>query len=553
MSYIPNLRIGLTRNTLLKNFIIGNVGNVGRKRIISFRYFANSIESSTSGAEIPAKKHAPTKEVSFTADKYTYLHRNHNFKELTQDDIRFFASILPASGLIIDNEDDLMPYNVDWMRKYRGKSRLVARPKTTKQVSQILKYCNENKLAVVPQGGNTGLVGGGVPVFDEIIINTNNLNQIRSFDPVAGTLTCDAGCILEVLDNYLAKRGYMMPLDLGAKGSCHIGGNVATNAGGLRLLRYGSLHGSVLGLEVVLPDGTILDNLSTLRKDNTGYDIKQLFIGSEGTLGIITGVSILTPSKPKAVNVAVLGVNSFQNVQNAFVTSKNKLSEILSAFEFWDSNSLKLLKAHNIQGTKFPLEDNYPFYVLVEISGSNKDHDDEKLQNFLEELLTNEIVKDGVVAQDDTQIATLWSLREGIPEACSKAGAVYKYDISIPLSVFYQMVEDIRNRLQSAGVLGEDKLVKDVIGYGHIGDGNLHLNITAKSYDPEITNLIEPYVYEWTEQHNGSISAEHGLGLMKANYLRYSKSPSMISIMKQIKQNIDPNGIMNPYKFLPAQ
>lgn len=199
------------------------------------------------------------------------------------------------------------------------------------------------------------------------------------------------------------------------------------------------------------------------------------------------------------------------------------------------------------------MEDNYPFYVLVEISGSNKSHDDEKLQNFLEKLLTNEIVTNGVVAQDDTQITSLWSLREGIPEACSKAGAVYKYDISMPVPVLYQMVKDIRIRLQSAGVLGEDKLVSDVIGYGHIGDGNLHLNIVAKSYDPKVTNLIEPYVYEWTEQHKGSISAEHGLGLMKADYLGYTKSPPMISLMKQIKQSIDPNGIMNPYKFLPTQ
>ncbi|CAG8452824.1 3188_t:CDS:10 [Funneliformis caledonium] len=516
-----------TRN----NFVLSNISKKVQLNLL--RNFA-TIESNTSGAEIPAKKHAPT-------------------KELTQDDIKFFTSILPANGLIIDKEDDLMPYNIDWMRKYRGKSRLVARPKTTQQVSQILKYCNDNKLAVVPQGGNTGLVGGGVPVFDEIIINTNNLNQIRSFDPISGVLTCDAGCILELLDGYLAERGYMMPLDLGAKGSCHIGGNVATNAGGLRLLRYGSLHGSVLGLEAVLPDGTILDNLSTLRKDNTGYDIKQLFIGSEGTLGIITGVSISTPRRPRAVNVAVLGFNSFQNVQKAFLTSKDELSEILSAFEFWDINALKLLKAHNIHGKKFPLEDNYPFYVLVEISGSNKSHDDEKLQNFLEKLLTNEIVTNGVVAQDDTQITSLWSLREGIPEACSKAGAVYKYDISMPVPVLYQMVKDIRIRLQSAGVLGEDKLVSDVIGYGHIGDGNLHLNIVAKSYDPKVTNLIEPYVYEWTEQHKGSISAEHGLGLMKADYLGYTKSPPMISLMKQIKQSIDPNGIMNPYKFLPTQ
>ncbi|CAG8663549.1 3283_t:CDS:10, partial [Dentiscutata erythropus] len=501
--------------------------------------------------------------VSYTTDIYTHLKRNPNFKELSQNDIKFFQSILSPSELIVDNgnnQDDLLPYNTDWMKKYRGKSKLIAKPKTTEQIAKLVKYCNEKKLAIVPQGGNTGLVGGGVPVFDEIIISTNNLNKIRDFDPISGTLVCDSGCILEALDSYLAERGYMVPLDLGAKGSCNIGGNVATNAGGLRLLRYGSLHGNVLGLEVVLPNGTILDNLSTLRKDNTGriwifdtivcYDLKQLFIGSEGTLGIITGVSILTPRRPKSVNVAVFCLNSFQNVQEAFIISKGELTEILSgveyevlkiSFEFWDIHSLRLVKNHLFQETKFPLEDKYPFYVLVETSGSNKDHNEEKLHNFMEILMEKGVVEDGVVAQDNTQLQNLWSIREGIPEAGSKSGSVYKYDLSIPVPVFYNIVEDVSKKLKDAGVFGKDKLVTDVMGYGHIGDGNIHLNIVAKSYTHEITKLLEPYIYEWTEKHKGSISAEHGLGLMKADCIGYSKSQKMINIMKQIKQSIDPN------------
>ncbi|CAG8487498.1 2875_t:CDS:10 [Acaulospora morrowiae] len=494
-----------------------------------------------------ARKNA---EIDFTAEKYTHLQRNPNFSELTQEDISFFQKILPSNCLIIDKQDDLLPYNIDWMRKYRGKSRLVAKPQTTEQVSRLIEYCNGRKLAVVPQGGNTGLVGGGVPVFDEIIISTNNLNKIRSFDPLSGSLVCDSGCILENLDNYLAEQGYVMPLDLGAKGSCQIGGNVATNAGGLRFLRYGSLHGNVLGLEAVLPDGTILDNLATLRKDNTGYDLKQLFIGSEGTLGIVTGVSIQTPRRPKAVNVALVGLSSFENVQDAFIKAKEELSEILSAFEFWDASAVKLIKDHLVQGSRFPLEDNYPFYVLVESSGSNKVHDDEKLLCFLENLLEKDIAKNAIVAQDETQFRTIWSIREGIPEACSKAGSVYKYDVSMPLEFLYKMVEDVRCRFTDAGLYGEDLAVNSITGYGHVGDGNLHLNISAKSYAPEITALIEPWIYEWIEKHKGSISAEHGLGLMKAKYLGFSKSKSMIDMMKKIKQIVDPNGIMNPYKFI---
>ncbi|KAM3584532.1 D-lactate ferricytochrome c oxidoreductase [Umbelopsis sp. WA50703] len=491
-----------------------------------------------------------TKVVQYTVDKYPGYERDSRFKKLATEDIDHFKSIVGEAGMIHDNEDDLFIYNTDWMNKYRGKSRLVLKPKTTQQVSDILKYCNDQGLAVVPQGGNTGLVGGSVPVFDEIVLSTANLNSIRSFDAVSGVLVSDSGCVLEILDNYLHERGYIMPIDLGAKGSCHIGGNVATNAGGLRLLRYGSLHGTVLGLEVVLPDGTILENLSTLRKDNTGYDLKQLFIGSEGTLGIITGVSILTPRKPNAVNVALLGVNSFEDVQKVFKQAKSEVSEILSAFEFWDSKASKMFKKHS--DLKDALSDEYPFYVLIETSGSSKEHDDEKLNGLLENLMTEEGALDGVVAQDDTQIRNLWSMREGIPEALSKEGGVFKYDVSLPVPRIYDCVEDMRKHLTENGVFGkEDSPVVEVVGYGHVGDGNLHLNIATKTVDTKIMNIIEPYIFEWVSKENGSISAEHGLGLQKGNFLHYSKPSAMIKLMKTVKQTIDPKGIMNPYKYLP--
>ncbi|KAF9115181.1 hypothetical protein BGX27_008659 [Mortierella sp. AM989] len=486
--------------------------------------------------------------------------RNKLFKKLSEEDLSYFGSIL-APHCITQNEDELESFNTDWLRKYKGQSRLVLKPSSTEHVSKILKYCNDNRLAVVPQGGNTGLVGGSVPVFDEIIISMANMSSIRSFDNISGALVCDAGCILEALEKHLDEYGYITPLDLGAKGSCQIGGNVSTNAGGLRLLRYGSLHGSVLGLEIanpvfstlnqVLPDGTVLDNLSTLRKDNTGYDLKQIFIGSEGTLGIVTGVSFLAPKKSKAVNVALLGLSSYDLVQAAFKRSKEELSEILSAFEFWDQEALKLVKNHLAAGANDPLQSQYPFYVLIETSGSNKEHDEDKLNNFLEGLLTDDITQDGVVAQDTAQLQNLWAIREGIPVACFQDGAVYKYDISIPVPVIYDAVEDLRKRLLDRGVLGEGKLFTSVIGYGHIGDGNLHLTLAAKEFCDEATDLIEPYIFEWTAKHAGSISAEHGLGVSKNNFLSYSKSSSMIQLMKRFKQLLDPNGIMNPYKFLP--
>ncbi|KAF7721923.1 hypothetical protein EC973_003936 [Apophysomyces ossiformis] len=492
------------------------------------------------------------KVVAYTVDKFPGYVRNDKFKKLNEQDVEYFKTIVGENGVVYGNEDDLFAYNTDWMNKFRGKSQLALKPKTTQQVSAILKYCNEQKIAVVPQGGNTGLVGGSVPVFDEVVLSLQSMNKIRSFDSVSGILTADAGCVLEVLDNWLGEKGYMMPLDLGAKGSCQIGGNIATNAGGLRLLRYGSLHGTVLGLEVVLPDGTILDNMSTLRKDNTGYDLKQLFIGSEGTVGVVTGVSILTPhrskaNKDKAVNVALLGLNSFEDVQKAFKQSRVALSEILSAFEFWDINALHMFKKHATP--KEVMQSEYPFYVLIETSGSNKDHDDEKLTMYLENMMEDGVAQDGVVAQDETQIRSLWSLREGFTEALGKEPAVYKYDISMPVPKLYECVEDMRQHLRDGGVFGQqDSPVTDVVAYGHVGDGNLHLNIAASRLDKKVSALIEPYLFEWVSKHQGSISAEHGLGVAKNEFLGYSKSPVMIQLMKTMKNMLDPNGIMNPYK-----
>lgn len=332
--------------------------------------------ASTNAEPITTPVPSLKKEVAYTADNYPDIKRGSNFSKLTPEDITYFESICPIVSTDKGaSSDELEAFNTDWMRKYRGQTRLVVKPRSTADVSKILKYCSERGLAVVPQGGNTGLVGGSVPVFDEIIINMSSMNQVRSFDAVSGVIVCEAGVILEAADSYLREHGYIFPLDLGAKGSCHVGGNVATNAGGLRLLRYGSLHGSVLGVEAVLPDGRILDDLCVLRKNNTGYDLKQLFIGSEGTIGIITAISVVCPQKPASQNVAFFGVDSYEKVQQAFVKTKQQLSEILSAFEFMDENSQRMVG--EVTGKKRPLESKAPFYVLIETSGSNAEHDSE--------------------------------------------------------------------------------------------------------------------------------------------------------------------------------
>lgn len=522
------------------------------------------IEATTSATSEPAQPgpdhgvkgpEAPARQIKYTSESYPQLKRDSKFAELTADHVNFFKELLGTESAVLDGVtkdagDDMEPYNSDWMRKYKGHTKLVVKPGSTEEVSKILKYCNENMLAVVPQGGNTGLVGGSVPVFDEIVINLARMSEIRSFDEVSGILVADAGVILEVADNYLGERKHIFPLDLGAKGSCQIGGNVATNAGGLRLLRYGSLHGNVLGIEAVLPDGTIVDDLSKLRKNNTGYDIKQLFIGGEGTIGIITAISILCPQRSSATNVAYFGLESFDKVQEAFREAKGQLGEILSAFELMDGHSQKLY--NRASGNRLPLENEHPFYCLIETSGSNSDHDQEKLEKFLEHVMGEEIVSDGVVAQDQTQIRELWGCREGVPEHLGHWGGVYKYDLSIPINEMYALVEETREKLTKAGLVGDtdEHPVVDVVGYGHMGDANLHLNVATRRFDKAVEKELEPFVYEWVAKRNGSISAEHGLGIAKKAFIGYSRSETMIKLMKQIKDLYDPNGIMNPYKYI---
>ncbi|KAG7509716.1 D-2-hydroxyglutarate dehydrogenase, mitochondrial [Solea senegalensis] len=460
------------------------------------------------------------------------------FSRVTLQDLDFFRKVLP--GRTITDPDLLESSNVDWLKTVRGSSEVLLRPQTTEEVSQILSYCNSRNLAVNPQGGNTGLVGGSVPVYDEIVLSTALMNNVLTFDSISGILTCQAGCVLENLSLYLEERDFIMPLDLGSKGSCQIGGNVATNAGGLRLLRYGSLRGTILGLEVVLADGRVLDCLTKLRKDNTGYDLKQLFIGSEGTLGVITAVSVLCPRKPKSVNVVFLGCETFEQLLQTFQLCRGMLGEILSAFEFLDSECMRLLNTHLKMSN--PISD-CPFYVVIETSGSDSTHDGEKLQNFLEEAMNLSMVADGTVATEDSKIKALWSMRERVTEALTHEGYTYKYDISLPVEQIYQLVTDMRTHLGDQA--------KSVVGYGHVGDGNVHLNVTSPAKDPALVAAIEPFVYEWTAKRQGSVSAEHGLGLKKRNYIYYSKPSQAVALMGNIKAMLDPKGILNPYKTLP--
>jgi D-2-hydroxyglutarate dehydrogenase len=400
------------------------------------------------------------------------------------------------------------------------------------------------------------LVGGSVAVDNEIVLSLGRMDRIMSLDEHAGHVVCQAGCVLETLQQTVAERGYTMPLDLGAKGSCQIGGNLATNAGGLRFLRYGSLHGSTLGLESVLADGTVLDSLTSLRKDNTGYDLKHLFIGSEGTLGVITACAIALPRLPTSVQTAFLGVETYEAVVETFVEARAHLGEVISAFEFLDAEAYALVTSSGAaaaadggQGhVRKPLDAACRHYVLLELSGSNAAHDQEKLHSFLKSVMGSGLVVDGTIAQDETQAAAIWKLRESITPALSASGAVYKYDVSVPLAELYSLVEEMRGALKPLGA--------ETVAFGHLGDGNLHLNFhTPGQFESDVAVLsaIEPRVYEWVASRRGSVSAEHGIGVMKPSVLHMSKQEPLISIMHGIKQLLDPKGILNPYKVLPSQ
>ncbi|KAI9280025.1 hypothetical protein BY458DRAFT_501091 [Sporodiniella umbellata] len=497
------------------------------------------------------KRSAPL--TPLTSKTYPMLKRNPKFSEVTEKDVDYFRSILTPNHIVYADPKgpELEERNTDWYKVHRGVSNLCLFPTSTEQVSKILSYCHERTLAVVPQGGKTGLSGGPVPVFDEVIINSSKMNRIRQFDEISGVAVIDAGVVLENLASFLESKGHTVPLDLGAKGTCQIGGNVSTNAGGLRVIKFGNLHGNVVGLEVVLPDGTILDSLTTHRKDNTGYDLKQLFIGSEGTLGFVTGVSLSTPKLAKSTNVAMLALDSFETVQKAFVMAKEDLSEILSAFEFWDHKSVEVVKPHMPSGSRFPIEGDYPFYALLETQGSSEAHDQEKIDAYIERLFHNSIAKDGSLAHGSKQVKSFFTWREYIPEAIKKDGPIAIYDLTMDIPLLYKLVEDLKDYLNQKNLLGPDKLYNNVIGFGHLGDGNLHLmsNVDSKAQNGE--SVMDEFVYDWTVKHNGSISSEHGIGISKLKYLNKAKSKAQLDLMRVIKNAIDPKGIMNPYKVIP--
>jgi len=430
---------------------------------------------------------------------------------------------------------------------------VIVRPKTTLEVSNILKYCHHRNIGVVPQGGNTGLVGGSVSKeSNEIILSLEGLSTIYGLDLPTGILRAQSGCILEDLHTYAAGYDYLVPLDLGSKGTCQIGGNLSTNAGGSYYYRYGSLHATTVGLEVVLPDGTIL-NLGydpSHLKDNTGYHLKHLFIGAEGTLGIITGVALLCPRRPSYRGATLLACHSYEQVYETLALAKSQLGEILAAFEFMDKAVLTIVTDR--MKTTSPLDGTLPFStipnyaILVETHGSSEEHDQIKLQQFVETAFEQGLVRDGTIAQNLRQVQDFWKIRESCNPSVASRGYVYKYDVSLPIQQFEHFIQDIQTQLEEEDAISTN--------WGHVIDGNLHLNVIIpgqKERDDNLYYKLEDIVIRGVMNIGGSISAEHGLGQYKNIHLAKIKDVATLKMMQQVKNLFDPHGIMNPGKVLP--
>ena len=453
---------------------------------------------------------------------------------------------------ILTADQDKAPYLTDWRKRYTGKALAVVLPKTAQEVAKIVQLCAANQIAVVPQGGHTGFCGGATPDDSgkQIVLNLKHMNTIREIDVANQTITLEAGCILQAVQEKAAEQDFLFPLSLGAEGSCMIGGNLATNAGGTNVLRYGNTRDLCLGLEVVTAQGEIWNGLKGLRKDNTGYDLRDLFIGSEGTLGIITAAVMKLYPLPISQWTTLVAANSVASTIALLNLFQKRATSLLTGFEMMTQESLALNEKHFPQMAN-PLKGNPPYTVLIELSDHESEaHVRQLLETILEEAFEAGLIADAVIANSLAQANTFWQMREHITLAQAQEGANLKHDITIPLSALESFIQetDTLMRLKYPGVR--------IINFGHLGDGNLHYNIAPPlGVDPKAFNLanekpIHELIYAQVERCQGSISAEHGVGQLKLDGLRAHKGEVAHDLMKTLKRALDPQNILNPHKVV---
>ena len=456
-----------------------------------------------------------------------------------------------GEAYVLDAAADMAPFLTDWRGRFTGKAIAVLRPATVEQVAALVRACGQHRVALVPQGGNTGLVLGSVPDASgtAVVLSLARLNCIRQIDPVNRTMTVDAGCILQQVQDAAAAQGCLFPLSLAAEGSCTIGGNLSTNAGGTAVLRYGNTRELCLGLEVVTPQGEIWSGLRGLRKDNTGYDLRDLFIGAEGTLGIITGAVLKLYPQPKASITALAALPSPAAALQLLVLMQDHCGSSLTGFELMSQFCLDLV-AREFPYLPKPFATPHPQYVLLELSSSESEtHAIGLLERSISAALERDIIADAVVATSVAQSAGLWQLREHIPLAQAKAGKNIKHDISLPVSRIADFIAATGPQLEAAFPGCQ------LVCFGHLGDGNLHYNVAPPdgiSNEAFLLNQdkVNRVVHDSVVGFGGSISAEHGIGALKRDELAHYKSAVELNMMRAIKAALDPLGIMNPGKVI---
>jgi FAD/FMN-containing dehydrogenase len=461
------------------------------------------------------------------------------------------AAIVGAQQ-IVQGRHDLERYESDWRGRYRGATLCAVRPKSTEEVAAVVRYCHATQLAIVPQGGNTGMSAGALPpsALANIVLCLDRMARVRELDLAGNTLTVEAGCTLAAVQQRATDSGRLFPMALGSQGSCHIGGNVSTNAGGTAVLRFGNMRDLVLGLEVVLPDGRIWNGLRKLRKDNTGYDLKQLFIGAEGTLGIVTAATLKLFPAPKARSAAWVGIESLELALALLAHMQARCGERLCGFEVMSRGQLDLVLRH-VPGTRDPLTAPVPWSVLVDAADSGDDGElAALLETSLGEALDHGTILDAAVASSGQQRADFWRLRDSVSEANRKSGYSVSHDTSVPVAQIPEFVRRATAALQSRSS------TPLVVAVGHVGDGNIHL---VAIFDPAGRELSELQheasaasadVHRISAELQGSISAEHGIGSVKREALAQYKGAVELDLMRGIKNLLDPGNLMNPGKIL---
>lgn len=477
---------------------------------------------------------------------------------------------LSFSGRLLTDPTELAPFLTDWRGRYTGNALAVAQPASTADVAAVVRWCAEHRVPIVPQGGNTGLSGGGTPdaTGTALVLSLARLNKVRAVDPVNNSMTVEAGCVLANVQQAARDAGRLFPLTLGAQGSCTIGGNLATNAGGTQVLRYGNSRELCLGLEVVTASGEIWNGLRALRKDNTGYDLRDLFIGSEGTLGVITAATVKLFPLPVAQVTAFAAAPTPADALRLLALAQQRLGPALTAFELISDFCVELVERHFPQMRR-PLPAASPWYVLLESSDSDgAEQASERFSALLEEALsgataarasdragrsTDPCISDAVLASSLAQARSLWDIREHITMAQMAEGKNIKHDISVPISSIPAFLAQVEGKLatQFPGVR--------LVVFGHLGDGNLHYNVSPPDWSQpghepsdlmELQPGINRLVHDAVDSFNGSISAEHGLGQLRRDEAARYKSPVELALMRSVKQALDPLGIMNPGKVL---